>query len=163
MCGPKTSAQVAPELSRVSDATVWSLQNRTASLVEKGDRKSVRLDARPENGVAWLVGSDFSSGVLELDLRGSNAPGKSFVGIAFHGADHATYDAVYFRPFNFQNPDAIRRGHSIQYISQPGFPWEKLRAEFPGKFEQSITPAPGPDAWLHVRIIVNGKDRKSVV
>jgi len=157
VCGLKTGAQVAPDLGRVSDATIWRLQNRNASTIEKGDRKGVRLDAKPDNGVAWLIGSNFSSGTIELDLRGSNSPGQSFVGIAFHGADRATYDAVYFRPFNFQNPDAIRRSHSIQYISQPELPWERLRAEFPDKFEKPISPPPEPDAWLHVRIVVNNK------
>ncbi len=34
-------------------------------------------------------------------MRGKNVFQKSFIGIAFHGQDDKTYDAVYCRPFNF--------------------------------------------------------------
>jgi hypothetical protein len=152
--GASLRAEVAPDLGRVSDLAFWRVQNRTASTFEFRGRKGARLDARPDSGMAWLVGSDFSNGSIEVDLRGSNTPGGSFVGIAFHGVDRRTYDAVYFRPFNFQNPDLLHRGHSVQYISEPGFPWEKLRADSPGKFEQPIFPVPNPDAWFHARIVV---------
>jgi hypothetical protein len=82
---------------------------------------------------------------------------QSFVGIAFHGQDLNTYDAVYFRPFNFKSEEAIRRSHSVQYISMPANDWEKLRNEFPGKYENKIEPAPGPNDWFHAKIIVKGK------
>lgn len=148
---------VAPVLKKIADPTVWRIQNRTASVITDEGRKAVQLDAQPDSGMAWLVSSDFSSGTIELDLRGKNLPGQSFLGVAFHGKDPVTYDAVYFRPFNFKSPDPSHSAHSVQYVSQPDFPWERLRTEFPGIYEQPVTPAPNPDGWFHARIVVQGK------
>ena len=53
--------------------------------------------------------------------------------------------------------DALRRSHAVQYISMPLHDWEKLRTEFPGKYENSIKQAPSPDDWFHVKIVVDGK------
>jgi len=41
------------------------------------------------------------------------------VGIAFHGSDNKTLDAIYFRPFNFQSTDPVRKIHAVQYVSHP--------------------------------------------
>jgi len=62
---------------------------------------------------------------------------------------------VYFRPFNFKSEDPERKGHAVQYISQPAFTWQKLRSEHPGAYEQPVQPPPDPDSWFHVRIVVN--------
>jgi hypothetical protein len=59
---------------------------------------------------------------------------------------------VYFRPFNFQSDDVQRKNHSVQYISLPLYDWQRLRTEFPNKYEHSIDPSPQPDSWFHVRI-----------
>jgi hypothetical protein len=156
ICGPLTKAQVTPALTRAADSTIWRIQNRGVGAVNKAGRQGMRLDSRPGNGIAWLVGLEFASGTIEVDLRGSNTPGQSFLGVAFHGIDSTTYDAVYFRQFNFRSSDPARHTHSVQYISQSDFPWEKLRADSPGKYEQPITPPPDPDNWFHVRIVVDG-------
>jgi hypothetical protein len=58
---------------------------------------------------------------------------QSFVGVAFHGVDGTTYDAIYFRPFNFKTDDPVRRIHAVQYISHPDNPWQKLRDGQPGE------------------------------
>jgi pimeloyl-ACP methyl ester carboxylesterase len=39
----------------------------------------------------------------------------------------------------------------------PDYPWEKLRATFPGKYENPVDPVPDPDEWFHVKVVVNGK------
>jgi hypothetical protein len=144
------------DLTRIADPAVWRVHNRSAASVP--DRPgAVRLDARASDGVAWLVGSDFSEGTLEVDLRGSNTPGKSFVGVALRGVDDVTYDAVYFRPFNFKNPEVERRVRAVQYISMPQFTWERLRADSPGKYEAAVNPVPDPDGWFHARIVVGGR------
>src|SRR5438034_9094791 len=80
--------------------------------------------------------------------------GQSFVGVAFHGLDSTTYDAIYLRPFNFRTEDPARHSHAVQYISHPTYTWQKLRAERPGAFEQPVSPAPDPNAWFHVRVVV---------
>ncbi len=105
--------------------------NRSISSFSDGSRKGVRLDERPGDGVAYLRGVEFSNGTIECDIKGKDVQGQSFVGIAFHGVDSTTYDAIYFRPFNFKTPDPARHGHAVQYISHPTYPWQKLRAERP--------------------------------
>jgi hypothetical protein len=120
--------------------------------------KGVRFDARPGDGVAWLAGHTFSNGTIEFDVRGKDVPQQSFVGIAFHGLNDSTYDAVYFRPFNWRNPDAVRRARGVQYISQPAYPWERLREQHPGVYEKAVEPAPDPNGWIHVRVEVASPD-----
>ena len=144
----------AADLTKIADPAVWRIHNRDAKLVEEGDRKFVRLDARANDGIAWLIDYDLKEGTIEVDLRGRNAVGQSFVGIAFHGADDTTYDAVYFRPFNFKIGDPARRQRAVQYISHPKWTWAKLRADSPGKYEQPISPVPDPDGWFHARIVI---------
>jgi pimeloyl-ACP methyl ester carboxylesterase len=141
----------------LQDTTQWKVVNRTAEPITENGKKGIRLNEVPGNGLMILKGSDFSNGTVELDIKGSNKFQQSFVGFAFHGQDVTTYDAVYFRPFNFKSEDTVRRTHAVQYISMPGYDWEKLRNEFPGKYENKIDRAPGPDDWFHVKIMVNGK------
>jgi len=128
--------------------------NRTVSALSDGTRKGVHLDERPGEGVAYLKGIEFSNGTIEFDVRGKDVQGQSFVGVAFHGLDSTTYDAIYFRPFNFRTDDPARHSHAVQYVSQPTYPWQKLRAERPGAFEQPVSPAPDPNGWFHVRVVV---------
>ena len=44
----------------------------------------------------------------------------------------------------------------IQYISLPEHTWRFLRKQEPGVNEHSIDPAPDPNAWVHVRVVVEG-------
>jgi hypothetical protein len=106
------------------------------------------------SGVVWINGINFSTGSIDVDVRGRDVYQQNFLGIAFHGRDTSTYDAVYFRPFNFQTPDTLRHKHMVQYISQPGYPWERLRKEHPLVYENTISPAPTPKNWLHAHIVV---------
>ena len=106
------------------------------------------------DGVAYLQGIEFSNGRIEFDVRGKDVQQQSFVGVAFHGVDGTTYDAIYFRPFNFKTEDPARRKRAVQYISHPTYTWQKLRAEHPGEYEQPVSPVPDPNAWFHVRVIV---------
>jgi hypothetical protein len=128
--------------------------NRSLNNLSDGSRKGVRLDERPGDGVAYLRGVEFSNGTIECDIKGKDVQGQSFVGIAFHGVDSTTYDAIYFRPFNFKTTDPARHSHAVQYISHPTYTWQKLRTERPGVFEQPVSPAPDPNAWFHVRVVV---------
>ncbi len=128
--------------------------NRSASSLGDGTRKGLRLTASPGDGVAYLRGIEFGNGTVELDIRGKDVQGQSFVGVAFHGVDGTTYDAIYFRPFNFRTDDPARHAHAVQYVSEPTYPWQKLRTERPGIFEQPVSPAPDPNAWFHVRVVV---------
>jgi hypothetical protein len=151
-----------PDLTKVADPAVWRVHNRSATSVPERPG-AVRLDSRANDGMVWLVDSDFSEGTIEIDLRGSNTPGRSFVGLALRGVDDVTYDVVYFRPFNFKNPDEPRRARAVQYVSMPPFPWERLRAESPGKYEAAVDPVPDPDGWFHARIVVRNRQISAYV
>ena len=60
------------------------------------------------------------------DIRGKDVMQQSFVGVAFHGVNNETLDAVYFRPFNFRSDDPVRKVHAVQYISHPNYPWHRI-------------------------------------
>ncbi len=126
----------------------WTVFNRNVTYSDG----VIHLNAQENDGLLWVNAADFKNGIIELDIKGKNEPGRSFVGLAFHGLDNTTFDAVYFRPFNFKNPE--RHSHSVQYISEPDYGWSKLRNTFPGKYENSINPVPDPDGWFHAKIVV---------
>ncbi len=132
----------------------WRAHNRMATVVRESDREFLRVDGRLGDGVIWRDGASLVDGAIEFDVRGRNQPGQSFVGVAFRGLDDATYDGIYFRPFNFKaaEPGRLR---AVQFISHPDHPWDRLRKESPGRYESAITPVPDPDSWFHVRVVVD--------
>jgi hypothetical protein len=109
------------------------------------------------NGIVWIKDIEFSTGVIDIDLRGKDIFQQSFLGIAL-GLDTTTFEAVYFRPFNFQSKDPLRRNHTVQYISEPAYPWEKLRDEFPLIYENSTKPFPLANAWFHAKIVIKADE-----
>jgi hypothetical protein len=133
----------------------WKIVGRTASSIDIKGKHAIRLSEGAGMGVVWLGGYDFANGVIEVDLLGRSQPVQgSFLGVAFRVVDAQTFDAVYFRPFNFRATDSTRHSHAVQYVSHPQWPWEKLRSEHPGQYEQPLNPAPDGDEWFHVRVVV---------
>lgn len=145
---------ITPDLSGAPGEHGWKLVNRSASLITKAGAPAVRLEGGGESGFVRLENLRFGDGTIELDLRGKNAAQQSFLGVAFHGADATTYDAVYFRPFNFRAADPARRLRAVQYISHPAHPWQRLRERFPGRYEKPVSPVPDPDDWFHARLVI---------
>ena len=117
----------------------------------------VHLSERAGNGIAWIEGSDFAQGTIEIDIRGRDVFQQSFVGIAFHRQDDNTYDSVYLRPFNFRSDDPVRRQHAVQYMAVPDYDWPRLRKEFPEEFENPVDASLVPTGWVALRVVV--KDR----
>lgn len=111
-------------------------------------------------GIAVLNGVTFGSGVIEAQVAGMPAGGavegsRGFIGIAFRILrDPFRYEAFYLRPTNGRADDQLRRNHATQYISEPAFPWERLRKETPGVYESYVDLEPG--TWTRVKIVVNG-------
>src|SRR5437879_11882638 len=138
-----------PDLAELADGEGRHIFAASVSSGKGGTRTGLRLSEGADNGVAYLQGIELGNGTIELDIRGKDVQQQSFVGVAFHGVDDTTYDAVYFRPFNFRTDDQARRKRAVQYVSHPTYPWQKLRAEHPGQYEQTVTPAPDPTGWLH--------------
>lgn len=140
---------------RVSGQGLSGRQLQTVNRVVLPDTAGViHLNAAAGTGLAWISGAAFGEGVIEVDVRGRDLFQQSFVGIAYHGVNDSTYEAVYFRPFNFRSADPARRLHAVEYIALPKYDWPVLRAQFPNHYEQPVTPAPDPNAWFHVRIEV---------
>ena len=133
-----------PDLGRLAGGQGAQVFNRTLTAQKEGDRSVARLDARAGDGGALIEGVQLGDGVIEVDLRGKDVAQQSFLGVAFHVVDWTTYDAVYFRPFNFRAAGEEQRAHSVQYISHPANTWQKLRADRPGQFEKAIDPPPDP-------------------
>jgi Domain of Unknown Function (DUF1080) len=163
ICSPVGSAKesvVTPELSRISDPKSWNVINADFSTsVEKGKRlvrlaPKGKLSKGSNVGLALVAGVEFGEGTLEVDLKGKGKFETSFVGVAFAAVDGKTFEAVYFRPFNFLREPEVWRSHGVQYVAWPGNTWEKLRKEAPGKFESAVKPIPDPDGWFHARVEV---------
>lgn len=152
--GPHTEP-CETDLHQLAEQQGFTAVNRSASPLSDDSRTGVRLDEQPGDGVAWLQDCTFSEGVIEFDVRGKDVQGQSFVGIAFHGANDSTYDAVYLRPFNFRVEDPARRDHAVQYVSHPVHTWFRLRGSNPEEFENPVQPAPDPNDWVHVRVVLN--------
>jgi hypothetical protein len=128
--------------------------NRKISSFSENDKKGIRFSKNENDGIAWLNGVEFSNGTIEIDIRGKDVYQQSFVGIAFHGSDNKTLDAIYFRPFNFQSTDPVRKIHAVQYVSHPDNTWDKLRDKQNGKYEKAVTTSPNANEWFHVKILV---------
>src|SRR5262245_39567343 len=122
----------------------------------QGTPAGVHLTEAEGNGVAWIEGTDFARGTIEVDVRGRDVQQRSFVGIAFHRKDDNAYEAVYLRPFNFRNADVARRQNAVQYISLPDYDWPRLRKEFPSEFENPVDASVAPTEWVPLRVVVTG-------
>ena len=134
------------------------VHNREVTLVSEGSRRLLRLDEREGDGVAWWPDLVMGDGTIDVEIRGKDMMQRSFVGVAFHGADERTYDAVYFRPFNFKAADPARRVRAVQYIAHPTHTWNMLREQQPGRFERAVLPVPDPNEWFQARIVVKSPD-----
>ncbi|HUC53798.1 MAG TPA: hypothetical protein VMR90_07110 [Candidatus Cybelea sp.] len=142
------------------------LLNVKAEPVTYLGRRAMRVsDAGPEGlddagRLAVVPGSSFQDGTIEVNLSGDTAPdappgARGFVGIAFRiTADRSHFECFYLRPKNGRAEDQLQRNHSTQYISIPGFGWQKLRSETPGKYESYADLISGQ--WTQMKIQVAG-------
>ena len=133
--------------------TELRLVNREISSTDKQEQR-IALSNRQGDGLAILDGVDFKTGTIEVDLKGENTPGRSFVGVAFNVQNDSTYEAIYFRPFNFRAEEKARREHAVQYISHPKHNWRFLRTNYEGQYEAEYDRQPAADEWFTVRIAV---------
>lgn len=149
------------------DLKGFTLRAVKAEIAEHRGRRAIHLadlQSPPTSDVdsmAVLDDSDFQDGAIELQIAGSPRPGefpdaRGFVGIAFRvNADVSRYEVVYLRPTNGRADDQLRRNHSTQYASEPGFPWMRLRKESPGSYESYVDLEPG--VWTRFKLVVSGR------
>ena len=128
-------------------------------------REAATQDA--DESLVILTKTDFQDGIIEVDLAGEPGPNagegaRGFVGIAFRVATvPMRFECFYLRPTNGRVEDQIRRNHSVQYVSFPGFPWQFLRRNFPEKYESYVDILPGE--WTKVKIEVRGEKARLFV
>lgn len=149
------------------------LVNVKAETVTFKGRKALRVRdaAPPESGdeerLVILPKTDFQDGIIEVELAGEPGPGagegaRGFVGLAFRVApDQSRFECIYLRPTNGRVEDQVRRNHSVQYISMPGFPWHLLRKDFPEKYETYVDLVAAE--WTRVKIEVRGEKARLYV
>ncbi len=151
----------------------FKLINVKAETVTFKGRKALRVSdaalagAGDEGRLVVLPKTDFQDGIIEVDLAGEPGPGagegaRGFVGVAFRIApDQSRFECIYLRPTNGRAEDQVRRNHSVQYISVPGFPWPRMRKEFPEKYETYVDLLPAE--WTKVKIEVRGEKARLFV
>ncbi|MBU6172163.1 MAG: hypothetical protein KGQ60_00070 [Planctomycetes bacterium] len=149
------------DFENILDDQHWKISNATAEAAEADGRKTVRLTSKGDSadgvvGLAVPIGVEFQYGSIEVELKGKNVRQQSFLGVAFNVVDERHFEAIYFRPFNFKADDVFK-GRAVQYLAWPENTWDKLRKEFPGKFEAPVKPVPNPDDWFRARIEVTPK------
>jgi hypothetical protein len=150
----------------LSDPSRLTLVNTVATRAHYRGRDAIRLIAQrdssnapgPLNTIAILGGPEFRDGTIEADVAGVPAAGsdtsaRGFVGIAFRvDSSGDRYAGFYLRPTNGRASDQLRRNHAVQYISEPDYPWYRLRKEQPGVYESYVDLEPG--VWTSIRIEV---------
>lgn len=142
------------DLAKELEGNNLKVHNRTITQYEQ---TGIEMDAQQSDGLTIINTASFETGVIELEIKGENNPGKSFVGFAFNIQNDSTYEAIYFRPFNFVAEAPARRSHMVQYIYHPGYTWYKLREERTDEFENEIQSPPNPDGWFKAKIVVSDK------
>jgi hypothetical protein len=142
------------DLEQLLDQKKLTIIHREANYDTKRSMKGIALSQDVDEGIAWINDVSFSTGTIEIDLKGQDVFQHSFVGIAFHAINDSAFEAIYFRPFQFRTDDGIRKNHAVQYINLPTNTWRQLRADHPGMYENIIEPAPDPDDWFHVKMVI---------
>jgi hypothetical protein len=152
----------------LSDASQVRPRNVTVEAVRYGGSEALEVrQTGPYRGFdtdtfAFVPGLDFHDGTIELDVAGSLLPSappdaRGFIGITFRiDAESGGFasEGFYIRPTNGRAEDQVRRNRSTQYFSYPGYDFDRLRREAPGRYESYADLVPGE--WTHLRIEVSG-------
>lgn len=158
-----TKSQPASSAKLLDDLEVV---NGKAEVVTYRGRRAVHLIPSSahlggEDAVLAIVErSDFEDGVIEVEVAGAPRDGappdaRGFIGISFRVQPHGSkFENLYLRPTNGRADDQLRRNHSVQYTSEPEYPWHRLRQENPGVYESYADLEAG--VWTRMKIVVSG-------
>lgn len=140
--------------------SIQKLMNKSVVRVTKDS--NVKTFDQPT--FARIGGIDFKDGIIEVNVLSrllSNAPesARGFIGIAFRINDSISkFECIYIRPTNGRANDQLRRNHSIQYFSYPGYDFDRLRKEAPGQYESYADM--GLNEWIRLKIEVRGNQAR---
>jgi hypothetical protein len=121
---------------------------------------ALERSGKDENMMALLDRAEFKDGTIQLAVAGAPRPNmpadsRGFIGVSFRTGPHGEWSEVfYLRPTNGRVDDQLRRNHSVQYVSDPDYPWFRLRQENPGLYESYVDLVPGE--WTTMTIVVSG-------
>jgi len=161
-----TSYHAPPTAQQEQLPTFSEVVNGRAELVTYRGVRSVKLVPAPETAgkdqdmLAILDREEFKDGTIQIDVAGAPRPGmpadsRGFIGVSFRTGPHGAWSEIfYLRPTNGRAEDQLRRNHAVQYVSEPDFPWHRLRKESPGVYESYADLEAG--AWTPMRIVVDG-------
>lgn len=156
---PLHSAEGLEVKSFPEDSSV-DLDTKVEAVTYRGRRALRMLLDADGQAIAVVKKAHFKDGTIEADIaatprQGAPADARGFVGISFRVQDNGQrFETIYLRMTNGRADDQLRRNHSVQYTSEPDFPWHRLRKESPGIYESYVDLDPG--AWTKVRIVVRG-------
>lgn len=149
---------VHASIEKFNGKSVLKVERNLASLPFDIQRVSETVD---EPTFVRLQGLTFKEGTIEVKVLSRllpNAPdfARGFIGIAFHiNERNSEFEGIYIRPTNGRTDDAKRRKNATQYFSYPHFKFDRLRKDFPGKYE---SPADiGLNEWIQLKIEVKDK------
>ena len=126
--------------------------------------KDSTIEADDEATFVKLKGFPFKDGSIEVKVLSKLRPdapahARGFIGLAFRINDsNSKFECIYIRPTNGRADDQTRRNHSIQYFSYPDFKFNRLRKEFPEKYESYADM--GLNEWIKIKIVVKGTQAK---
>jgi len=141
------------------------LKGLKAEVVDYKGKRAMKFTEAPgaqgDGQLCILKQYTIKDGAMEVWVAGepsasAGTGARGFVGVAFRVRPNGDkYEAFYLRPTNGRADDQVRRNHSAQYISHPDHHWQRLRKEFPEKYESYVDLVPGE--WTKVRITVAGR------
>ena len=165
---PIVFGKVQAQQSQLSVANLETLNVKVEAVKYKGKDAIHVLGLTEGEQLAILKNSNFKNGTIEIEVAGQPLPNASagargFIGLAFRvrQTDSVRYECFYIRPTNGRADDQLRRNHSTQYVSHPGYPWFKLRSEYPGVYESYVDLVAGE--WTKLKIVVQDKEAKLYV
>lgn len=120
--------------------------------------KSAGVTEFDEATFAKITDVEFRNGTIEVKVLSRLRPdapafARGFIGVAFRiSEDDSRFEGLYVRPTNARADDQVRRNRTVQYFSYPGFKFDRLRQEAPGKYESYADMA--LNEWIALRIVV---------
>jgi len=163
---------VGEERSMLSDFFVKNVTVNSTTYLGRPALKLAFTDAYQQylytanvaNGEAYFripLSFNFYEGTIDVDIAAENNQyaddsSRAFAGVIFHQQLNDQSDIVYLRMLNGRlnnpPPPSPRIDRALQYMSLPQWTFDKLREQFPGKYETGADVA--EKRWVHLRLVV---------
>lgn len=109
-----------------------------------------------------IANLEMENGTIEVKMFSQimeNSPfpaARGFIGLGYRVAsDNKNFEGIYLRPSNGRADDQLRRNHSVQYFSYPGYTFSRLRKEANGVYETYADI--GLNEWIIMRVEIEGE------